>query len=151
MQAVQKIQDLDLQDLVNLKSGNNDSATRKKIRTSYSSSKYKYIFEKENKKMKTYLNRKYWVAIQLEKLDDNLLHLFDVIITQVANDDEKEVYQVNKSNNMTVVQLALLCDENNLKYGFTFIKDGNYIVINKNNLECDTTEQIEKEVAFNGI
>lgn len=148
MQAVQKIQNIDLQNLVNLSNSNNDSMMRKKIRTFYSGSKYKYIFEKENKKIKAYLNRKYWVVIQLEKLDENLLDLFDVIITQVVNNDVKEIYQINKSNNMTLNQLALLCDENNLKYGFSYIKEGNYIVINKNELEHSN---IEEEIVLNGV
>ena len=158
MQTVRQVQNINLQNWMDLKGDNNDKVVKKKIRTFYSSSKYKYKFSRENKEYKDYLNKKYWVAIQLEKLDDDLLRLFDVIITLVASNDEKEVYQVNKSNNMTVGQLALLCDENNLKYGYSFIKEGNYIVINKGNSEYDNIwnkenfiKDIGKDIAFNGI
>lgn len=161
MQAVQKIQNINLQNFTNF-STNDYNVLNKKIRTSYDNSKYRDIFFKDNKEIKKYLNKKYWVVIQLEELDNNLLPLFDVIITQISSDSTKDIYQINKSNNMTLGELALLCDENNLRYGFSFVKKGNYIIINKQSDECydsnnedikryKNINELEKSVVFNGV
>lgn len=132
MQVAQILEDYNFKNLVN-ESSNRNNESDKKIRSFYSNSKYRDIFSRENKKIKKTLNHKYWVAIQLEKLDDNILSLFDVIVTRIINDDKKEVYKINKRNNLSVQQLALLCDENNLEYGYKYLEKYDCILINK---EC---------------
>lgn len=132
MQVAQMLEDYNFKNLVN-ESSNRNNESDKKIRSFYSNSKYKDIFYRENKKLKKYLNNKYWVAIQLEKLDDNILSMFDVIITRIINDDKKEIYKINKRNNLSIQQLALLCDENNLEYGYKYLEKYDCILINK---EC---------------
>lgn len=132
MQVAQILEDYNFKNLVN-ESSNRNNESDKKIRSFYSNSKYRNIFYKENKKLKKSLNNKYWVAIQLEKLDDDILSLFDVIVTRIINDDKKEIYKINKRNNLSVQQLALLCDENNLEYGYKYLEKYDCILINK---EC---------------
>lgn len=132
MQVAQMLEDYNFKNLVN-ESSNRNNESDKKIRSFYSNSKYRNIFYKENKKLKKSLNNKYWVAIQLEKLDDDILSLFDVIVTRIINDDKKEIYKINKRNNLSVQQLALLCDENNLEYGYKYLEKYDCILINK---EC---------------
>ena len=132
MQVAQILEDYNFKNLVN-ESSNRNNESDKKIRSFYSNSKYRDIFSRENKKIKKTLNHKYWVAIQLEKLDDNILSLFDVIVTRIINDDKKEVYKINKRNNLSIQQLALLCDENNLEYGYKYLEKYDCILINK---EC---------------
>lgn len=132
MQVAQILEDYNFKNLVN-ESSNRNNESDKKIRSFYSNSKYRDIFYRENKKLKKSLNNKYWVAIQLEKLDDNILSMFDVIITRIINDDKKEVYKINKRNNLSIQQLALLCDENNLEYGYKYLEKYDCILINK---EC---------------
>lgn len=132
MQVAQMLEDYNFKNLVN-ESLNTNNESDKKIRSFYSNSKYRDIFYRENKKLKKSLNNKYWVAIQLEKLDDNILSMFDVIITRIINDDKKEVYKINKRNNLSIQQLALLCDENNLEYGYKYLEKYDCILINK---EC---------------
>ena len=135
MEAIKNIDDSNLDNLINIGSNNSDNVLRKKIRTFYNDSKYKNIFYRENKKIRNYLNHKYGVAICIEELDKSLYHIFDVIITEIASDNNTEIYQINKSNGLTITQLALLCDNNNLEFGYDYIKEKNYIVINKNPLE----------------
>lgn len=130
MQVAQILEDYNFKNLVN-ESSNRNNESDKKIRSFYSNSKYRDIFYRENKKLKKSLNNKYWVAIQLEKLDDNILSMFDVIITRIINDDKKEVYKINKRNNLSIQQLALLCDENNLEYGYKYLEKYDCILINK--------------------
>ena len=132
MQVAQILEDYNFKNLVN-ESSNRNNESDKKIRSFYSNSKYRNIFYKENKKLKKSLNNKYWVAIQLEKLDDDILSLFDVIVTRIINDDKKEIYKINKRNNLSIQQLALLCDENNLEYGYKYLEKYDCILINK---EC---------------
>lgn len=132
MQVAQILEDYNFKNLVN-ENLNRNNESDKKIRSFYSNSKYRNIFYKENKKLKKSLNNKYWVAIQLEKLDDDILSLFDVIVTRIINDDKKEIYKINKRNNLSIQQLALLCDENNLEYGYKYLEKYDCILINK---EC---------------
>ena len=70
----------------------------------------------------------------MEKLDEEILSLFDVVITRIINDETKEVYKIEKSKDLTIQQLALLCDENNLEYGYKYIEKYNCIMLNKNQL-----------------
>ena len=131
MQTVQILDDYKFKNIINCNSNNK---CEKKIRTQYSNSKYRDIFFRENNKLKRALNHKYWVAIQLEKLDEEILSLFDVVITRIINDETKEVYKIEKSKDLTIQQLALLCDENNLEYGYKYIEKYNCIMLNKNQL-----------------
>lgn len=132
MQTAQILDDYKFKNIINCNS--NDSKCEKKIRTQYSNSKYRDIFFRENNKLKRKLNHKYWVAIQLEKLDEEILSLFDVVITRIINDETKEVYKIEKNKDLTIQQLALLCDENNLEYGYKYIEKYNCIMLNKNQL-----------------
>ena len=68
----------------------------------------------------------------MEKLDEEILSLFDVVITRIINDETKEVYKIEKNKDLTITQLALLCDENNLEYGYKYIEKYNCIMLNKN-------------------
>ena len=110
MQTAQILNDYKFKNIINC---NSNSKCEKKIRTLYSNSKYRDIFFRENNKLKRALNHKYWVAIQLET---------------------KEVYKIEKSKDLTIQQLALLCDENNLEYGYKYIEKYNCIMLNKNQL-----------------
>lgn len=130
MQVAQVLEDFNFKNIINANSNENNKS-EKRIRSFYSNSKYRDIFLRDNKEIRKSLNHKYWVAIQLEKLDDDILSLFDVIVTRIINDEKKEVYKINKRNDLSILQLALLCDENNLEYGYKYIEEYDCIMINK--------------------
>ena len=79
MQTAQILNDYKFKNIINC---NSNSKCEKKIRTQYSNSKYRDIFFRENNKLKRALNHKYWVAIQLEKLDEEnlgqLIYFFEL-------------------------------------------------------------------------
>ena len=101
MQTAQILNDYKFKNIINCNSNNK---CEKKIRTQYSNSKYRDIFFRENNKLKRALNHKYWVAIQLEKLEIIMMEIMRLVLMENIHGLLTMVFQQQHHGRLTTLK-----------------------------------------------